>query len=433
MNKTKRLTDRLGFVLGTAVVGAVVGCVGYVDQPRPPGAYYQERQPPPQEVDVLPPPVQVEASVGSVGVLIRTQEDFYEPLTPYGRWEVVGSYGRCWIPGRVEADWRPYNNGYWQRTDAGWYWVSDEPWAWATYHYGRWDFTDQYGWYWVPQTQWAPAWVSWHGGGGYIGWAPLYPSARFARGGSLDVDVRVISPRAFVFVEERHFLEPVRPATVVVNNTTIINQTVNITNIKVVNNTVINEGPETQVIEQVSGRKVQEVPFRELRRKQEAPVIARQLSTAPTLDKKEKNAPTPVRSEVEPRAIKSVAGPGPSQVEKPGVTPRGPAPLTPTGRVTGSENPKPIPSQAALKPATPQPAAIKQATPPKAAKYAQPPEPPAGKSETNAPNNPVPSVRVKPVVSEKNGKAAGKQGHNPKAPEYQPLPEKPAVLPPSSP
>jgi hypothetical protein len=79
----------------------------------------------------------------------------------------------------------PYSEGYWQRTEAGWYWVSAEPWAWATYHYGRWDLSADFGWYWVPQIQWAPAWVSWHSGGGYIGWAPLYPS-----------NVRVISPRA---------------------------------------------------------------------------------------------------------------------------------------------------------------------------------------------------------------------------------------------
>jgi hypothetical protein len=249
-----------------------------------------------------PPAVQVEASVG---VSIRTEDDFYEPLSPYGRWEVVGAYGRCWIPGRVEANWRPYSNGYWQRTDAGWYWASDEPWAWATYHYGRWDLSAQLGWYWVPQTQWAPAWVSWHSGGGYVGWAPLYPSARFARSGSLEMDVRVISPRAYVFVEERHFLEPVRRSAVVVNNTTIINKTVNITNIKVVNNTVINEGPRTQIIEQASGQKVQAVPVRELRRKQEAEVVARQRIATPARENKEGNVQTPIRSKAEPRETKA--------------------------------------------------------------------------------------------------------------------------------
>ena len=239
MNGTNRLGRKIGFVLCTALLGALTGYTTYGQ-----------------------PSVSVGVTVPLPSVEIRVESDFYEPLTPYGRWEVVGPYGRCWIPGRVEADWRPYSEGYWQRTDDGWYWVSDEPWAWATYHYGRWNLSAQFGWYWVPQTQWAPAWVSWHSGGGYIGWAPLYPS-----------DVVVISPRAYVFVEERHFMEPVSRSTVVVNNTTIINQT------------VINEAPATAAIEKASGRKVQAVAVQELRHKEEAPVVARQRTPTATSEK----------------------------------------------------------------------------------------------------------------------------------------------------
>jgi hypothetical protein len=109
------------------------------------------------------PTIEVGAPIVHVtlpSVEIRAESDFYEPLAPQGDWVVVGSYGRCWRPAHVARDWRPYCNGNWERTDAGWYWVSDEPWAWATYHYGRWDYTEQFGWYWVPQVQWAPAWVS---------------------------------------------------------------------------------------------------------------------------------------------------------------------------------------------------------------------------------------------------------------------------------
>ena len=43
--------------------------------------------------------------------------------------------------------------------------------------------------------------------------------------------------RAFIFVNERKLLEPVRPATVIVNNTTNFNQTVNMANVRVVNRT----------------------------------------------------------------------------------------------------------------------------------------------------------------------------------------------------
>ncbi len=319
MNNPIRLTERAGLVLCTALLGVLAGCTTYVEQPRPREVYAPrppEYVPPPvvysrpAPVYAPTPSVQIDASFGSVGVEIRSEDDFYEPLDPYGRWEVVGSYGRCWIPDRVDREWRPYCNGYWQRTEAGWYWASDEPWGWATYHYGRWDFNARFGWYWVPQTQWAPAWVSWHEGGGYVGWAPLHPSARVSVGGSISIDIALISPRAFVFVEPRRFLQPVRPTTVVVNNTTIINKTVNITNVKVVNNTVINEGPRTQVIEQASGQKVQAVPVRELRRKQEAEVVARQRTTPSGRAKKEKNEPASIRNEPAPRdATPSVDAP----------------------------------------------------------------------------------------------------------------------------
>jgi uncharacterized protein DUF6600 len=348
MNNTKCSTDRLGFAVCAALLGALTGCVGYVDQPQARGGYYQAPPPPPEEVYVQPPPAQVEVSDESAGVSIRTEDDFYAPLAAYGRWEVVGSYGRCWIPGRVEADWRPYCQGYWQRTDAGWYWASDEPWAWATYHYGRWDLSPEYGWYWVPQTQWAPAWVSWHRGGGYIGWAPLYPSARFARGGSVEVDVKVISPRAYVFVEERHFQEPVRPSTVVVNNTTIINNTVNITNIKVVNNTVINEGPTTSVIETASGRKVQALAVRDLRHTAEAGVVATQRSPASGGERK---IQPPVRNEAQPAERKAVAAHAPPQVEKPAAAAYRSGEAAPKNLEAQTQKPKPALANAKSNPA----------------------------------------------------------------------------------
>src|ERR1041385_1798318 len=213
------------------------------------------------------PAVSVGVSVPtpSVDIEIRADSDFYEPLAPQGEWVTIGTYGRCWRPGHVARDWRPYCNGNWELTDAGWYWVSDEPWAWATYHYGRWDYGDQYGWYWVPQTQWAPAWVSWHEGGGYVGWAPLQPSVTISASGFVGFNQARISPRAFVFVEQRRFLEPIRPTTVVANNTTIINKTVNITNTKIVNQTVVNGGPATTFVEKAIGRKVQPVKVQELR------------------------------------------------------------------------------------------------------------------------------------------------------------------------
>ena len=115
----------------------------------------------------------------------------------------------------------------------------------------------------------------------------------------MEVDVRAIPPRAFVFVEEKRFLEPVRPQNVTVNNnTTIINKTVNITNVKVVNNTVINEGPRTQIIEQASGRKIAPVPVHELRRKEEAVAVAARPAPRPSPNEADRR---PLRGQPETR------------------------------------------------------------------------------------------------------------------------------------
>jgi hypothetical protein len=238
-------------------------------------------------------------------VVISSENDFYEPLTAYGRWVVVGAYGRCWIPGHVEAGWRPYANGYWQRTDAGWYWVSEEPWGWATYHYGRWDFHAQYGWIWVPHTQWAPAWVVWREGGGYVGWAPLRPSVTFGVSIGVADHEPAFAARAYVFVEHRRMLEPIRPRTVIVNNTTIINKTINVTHVKVGNKTVINEGPRPEVIERASGRKVHSVAVHEFRRKEEAAVAARQRNMRPVGERKVEPPARPAPQVVEPKPVRS--------------------------------------------------------------------------------------------------------------------------------
>ena len=270
MKAIKRSVARAGLAVCSVLAVAATGCRTHVVHEHTRTVHVPVPPPPVVKVPAVPAPpptlgVVVTPPEPSPVVVIQSENDFYEPLAAYGRWMVIGSYGRCWIPARVEAGWRPYANGYWQRTDAGWYWASDEPWGWATYHYGRWDFHAEFGWIWVPQTQWAPAWVAWREGGGYVGWAPLRPSV------TIGVNIRVgdyepaFASRAFVFVEHRRMLEPVRPKTVVVNNTTIINQTVNITNVKVVNRTVINEGPRPEEIERESGRKVQAVPVHQFR------------------------------------------------------------------------------------------------------------------------------------------------------------------------
>jgi len=340
MNATKRSVARAGLVFCSVLAVAATGCrtyvvheptrTVYVPAPPPPVVNVPAAPaPPPPQVVVVPPPET------SPVVVIQSENDFYEPLATYGRWVVIGSYGRCWIPARVEVGWRPYSNGYWQRTDSGWYWASDEPWGWATYHYGRWDFHAEFGWIWVPQTQWAPAWVAWREGGGYVGWAPLRPSV------TIGVNIRVgdyepaFASRAFVFVEHRRMLEPVRPKTVVVNNTTIINETVNITNVKVVNKTVINEGPRLDVIERESGRKVQAVPVHEFRRREEAAVAARERNI-PTASARKTQLPSP--TEPRPAQKKTVPAPVARQAEKPAEPARPTSPQTETARPARDAN-----------------------------------------------------------------------------------------------
>jgi hypothetical protein len=178
---------------------------------------------------------------------------FHDNLESYGEWREVGDYGYCWQPRDVDRDWRPYSDGQWIYTDAGWTWDSDEPYSWAVYHYGRWARVDRIGWVWVPGTEWGPAWVSWRRSPRHVGWAPLPPEARFTRsvgfGGRVDADFD-IGPTNYNFVEVRNFGAP-RLRSVIVQpreNITIINQTTNITRIKYVNNVVYNEGPQYDVI-----------------------------------------------------------------------------------------------------------------------------------------------------------------------------------------
>ncbi len=218
------------------------------------------------------------AAVGvsfSAGIEINSANDFYEPLTPYGEWVSVGSYGRCWHPQHVEVGWRPYCEGHWESTDCGWYWVSDEPWSWATYHYGSWVDDPSYGWCWLPGTEWAPSWVTWREAPDYIGWAPCGP------GGA------VLAPSLFVFVDVHHFSEPIRPNAVIVNNTTIINRTRVINDIRRVDRNfdgssrrvVVNEGPKVDVIAKATGRTFTPQPIREVVRQTPVPERIKRTGT----------------------------------------------------------------------------------------------------------------------------------------------------------
>jgi len=312
----RRLAGRLGIVAlgGVLLAGCTTEVVVREQAPvyAPPVVV---EAPPPEPVPEPAPPA----------IVIYRVDDFYAPLSAYGRWDDVPGVGHCWIPTQVGPDWRPYTQGHWERTDAGWYWASDEPWGWATCHYGRWDWRQDAGWYWAPDVQWAPAWVSWRNGGGYVGWAPLPPAARFEAGAGIQFDVNLIPQRSFCFVPEAHFTEPVRSTTVIVNNITIINKTVNITNIRVVNKTIINEGPPPQRIEQATGHPVQVVRAAELRQKLETRVAVKPKSVGqvekPRVAERPESQPareaTPIQEQPRPVEKPPVATREEKPVEKP--------------------------------------------------------------------------------------------------------------------
>ena len=161
-------------------------------------------------------------------------EEFAEVLEPHGRWVEVDGFGLCWRP-RVDTDWAPYTVGRWVYTEAGWTWVSDEPFGGIVYHYGRWLLTHR-GWCWVPGQVWGPAWVSWRTNADYIGWAPLPPEVPWStsRGIGAWVDVQAdIGPSYYRFCSVRNFGERrIHTAVIPVSrNAAILVNTRNVTSI----------------------------------------------------------------------------------------------------------------------------------------------------------------------------------------------------------
>jgi hypothetical protein len=198
----------------------------------------------------LETPPRVSGTDTSGNVATASYSTFYRKLEPYGVWRETSNYGYVWQPREAEhsRSWRPYTNGRWVYTDAGWTWISEEPFGWATYHYGRWTRLRDIGWIWVPGDEWAPAWVSWRKSNNYVGWAPLPPEARFDRRAGIHNwadNYYDIGPDQYCFVPTDQFGAH-RVETAVVpaqRNITIVNETTNVTNITYSNTTIINQGP----------------------------------------------------------------------------------------------------------------------------------------------------------------------------------------------
>jgi hypothetical protein len=223
----------------------------------------------------------------------------------------------------------------------------------------------------------------------------LYPSG-----------VRVISPQAYVFVEERHFMEPIRSSTVVVNNTTIINKT------------VINAAPAPAVIEKASGQKVQALPVQELRHREEAAVVAK--ARAPTATSEQK-VPTPVRGTAGSGEKMTVVAHALPQVEKRAIATHGSAAPAPKNSKAPSETRKPVPAAAESKPAAKSganhPAAIKEPTRQNGDKQPVRQEKPAQPADGKAQRESEQTAKESPVASEKHEPNAAEQSHGNKGKE----------------
>jgi hypothetical protein len=200
---------------------------------------------------------------------------FYTRLEPYGDWIETDDYGYVYHPREAENNrWRPYTDGHWVYTDAGWTWVSEEAFGWATYHYGRWTRLRGVGWVWVPGNEWAPAWVSWRKGGQYVGWAPLPPEAHFDRASGIhnwSDNYYDVGPDQYCFVPTAEIGEQ-RIARVIVpaqQNVTIVNQTTNVTNITYNKTVVMNQGPSYDEL-----RAQSRTPIQRLRLQRETSVPA---------------------------------------------------------------------------------------------------------------------------------------------------------------
>jgi hypothetical protein len=196
-------------------------------------------------------------------------EMFYDDLAPFGAWVRVEGPGWVWRPAGLPVGWRPYTLGHWVYTEHGWTWVSEEQWGWAVYHYGRWHHAAAHGWVWVPGTDWGPAWVTWHSGAGWIGWAPLPWQVSWNAGVGLDwgrVDVRVaIKPAWWCFVPTRRLADPTparhfAPAGRVPSLVRITN---NVTNYTVIDNRVFNPGVHVNIVSKAAGRPVPHLRVRE--------------------------------------------------------------------------------------------------------------------------------------------------------------------------
>ena len=173
--------------------------------------------------------------------------------TPSQDLSVTGTVGE-------NHQYRPYRHGQWVYTDEGWYFRASSPWEETVHHHGRWVYSPTAGWLWVPGRVWAPAWVNWRQNNDYISWAPLPPSDYLYDGYMNDPQ---IDDDYYVIVERRHFIDPdiYRYDDQYYDNGDRIyaSQMTGTVGIVVVNNIIINRGPDVNIIQNIYGTNIEMV------------------------------------------------------------------------------------------------------------------------------------------------------------------------------
>jgi len=183
----------------------------------------------------------------------------FAELSPLGEWIEFQSGVYGWQPANMGPGWRPYMHGRWVWSDHGWYWISDEPFGWATYHYGRWYDDEIYGWIWIPDLEWGPAWVEWRHNDEYVGWAPLPPYARFHVSIGIRFTRRWIAPvHYWCFVAYRHFGADIayREYLPQSNVRRMISTTRSVGHYEIDQDRIVNRGVERNVIERRGGSRI---------------------------------------------------------------------------------------------------------------------------------------------------------------------------------
>lgn len=160
----------------------------------------------------------------------------------------------------------PYSNGQWVYTDAGWYFKAPTPAEETVSHYGRWINSPTAGWLWVPGRVWAPAWVDWKQNDKFVSWAPLPPSVYIVNN---SLSVPAIDESSYIVVEKKYFPEPeIYKYNNMYYNTVpgiYVKDFTRTDGIVIINNTIINRGPDVNIIQTYYGRNIELIKIRKVK------------------------------------------------------------------------------------------------------------------------------------------------------------------------